>query len=321
MLFRATALLLLLSTLTFAADQGVDATTVPQAVAKVEPPAPRDFPRAEALAAPAAIAKLIKDRDPKLVVIDARNHERYLIGHIPGARNIVSDTLQDTGNLPFLMPTREALKTVCAEAGINADSYVVMYDEDDGRLAARVWFTLHAYGHDHVAILDGGASKWKEDSREWSETLPAKDEGAFEPAETLRGVCTFDELRQFRTRGSALGKLPSTTLLDARALREYMGDEVRGKAGGHIPGAANMEWSAVLTGREHARVWKSPPEIHALLRIANVDKAEKIAVYDQAGGRSAHLYFTLFLMGYDQIFNYVAGWREYGNKDGVEIEK
>jgi len=52
-----------------------------------------------------------------------------------------------------------------------------------------------------------------------------------------------------------------------------------------------------------------------------VDREQKIAVYDQAGGRSAHLYFTLWLMGFEKAFNYVAGWREYGNKEAVEVEK
>jgi len=137
-------------------------------------------------------------------------------------------------------------------------------------------------------------------------------------------------LPQFRTRVHTLGSLPPTTLLDARSLPEYTGEDARAKAGGHIPGAANIEWSALLAppvpalekgGKEGARLWRSPPEIHALLRMAGVESGQKIAVYDQAGGRSAHLCFTLWLMGFPNVFNYVAGWREYGNKEDVEIEK
>ena len=58
-----------------------------------------------------------------------------------------------------------------------------------------------------------------------------------------------------------------------------------------------------MTGTENARVWRSPPEIHTILRLANVEKDSSIAIYDQAGGRSAHLYFTLWIMGYEHIHN------------------
>ena len=90
---------------------------------------------------------------------------------------------------------------------------------------------------------------------------------------------------------------------------------------GIFPGAANLPWQSLMTGHESARVWRSPPEIHAILRLANAEKDYPIAIYDQAGGRSAHLYFSLWLMGYDNIRNYVGGWREYGNRNDAEIEK
>ena len=229
------------------------------------------------------------------------------------------------------MPKPKALKEIFAAAGINSASQVLVYDEDDGRLAARVWFTLHSYGHERVAILDGGLGKWRSEGRlvePGPATAPA-ERGNFEPLPKPRGVCTFDELPQFRTRVHTLGSLPPTTLLDARSLAEYMGEDARAKKGGHMPGAANLEWSALLAapapaaanGKEGWRVWRSPPEIHAILRLAGIEREQKIAVYDQAGGRSAHLYFTLWLMGFPKVCNYVAGWREYGNREDVEIEK
>ena len=317
-------LLVALSAGLFAADQGVNPATVPPAPVK-EAPAPKQFARAEGLISAAALAQWIAKRETKLVVVDARAKELYEQGHIPGSVHIGSDNLQDTDAAPYYLVSRERLRSVCKEAGIDADSCVVIYDDDEGRLAARVWFTLHAYGHDKVSILDGGVAKWREPlkngAREWTTDVPRKNEGTFEPAEKLRGVASFDDLPQFRLRVQEFGAMPAITLIDARSLAEYMGEEVRGKAGGHIPGAANIEWSALLTGNDRARVWRSAPEIHAILRVAGIDKAQKIAVYDQAGGRSSHLYFTLWLMGFDQIFNYTAGWREYGNKDGAEVEK
>ncbi|MFH0938314.1 MAG: rhodanese-like domain-containing protein [Planctomycetota bacterium] len=287
-----------------------------------EPPAPKEFLRQEALVNAEHLARLIEKRAPNLVIIDARAEAAYLAGHIAGSCHISSDQFQDTINPPFFLASADTVKRVCAENGIQADSRVVIYDEDDGRLAARIWFTLHAYGHENVAILNGGASKWKEARGAWTtEAIIKSKPNTFQPAATLRGVCGFAELPQFRIRVHTLGKLPTTTLVDARSPAEYMGEDTRGKLSGHIPGAVNIEWSALLTGSERARVWRSPPEIYAILRLAGIEPGQKIAIYDQAGGRSAHLYFTLWLMGFDKAFNYVAGWREYGNRDDVEIEK
>ncbi|MCE8423186.1 MAG: hypothetical protein J5U17_03985 [Candidatus Methanoperedens sp.] len=35
---------------------------------------------------------------------------------------------------------------------------------------------------------------------------------------------------------------PEVVLLDVRSPEEYTGEKVRGKRGGHIPGAFNIEW-------------------------------------------------------------------------------
>ncbi len=320
------ALLASLASLTifaaFAGDQGIDPAAVPRLTPANEPPAPEKFAKPEGLIDAATLAGWLDASGTKTVVIDAREITAFTAGHIPGARNIQSDQFQDPNLPPYFLPPADAIKRISAQEGISANSRVVVYDEEDGRLAARVWFTFHAYGHDHISILNGGAAKWREDKRPWITSLPEKDgTGTFAPLAAPRGVCVFSELPQYRVRVKVMGKLPTVTLLDARSRPEYMGEDLRGKAGGHIPGAANLPWTSMLTGRENARVWRSPQEIHAILRLANADKDSPIAIYDQAGGRSAHLYYTMWLMGFEQIKNYVGGWREYGNKEDTEIEK
>jgi thiosulfate/3-mercaptopyruvate sulfurtransferase len=314
-------LLLVASALAGEPNEPPPAAPVPRAMVQ-EPPAPEKFIRPQGLVSSETLWTLIRANDPKLVVIDARNRELYDQAHIPTARCVVSDQLQDTQAAPYFLASQETVQKLCVENGINGDDYVVIYDNDDGRLAARIWFTLYAYGHNKASILDGGMGKWEDEKKPLrTDAPPTRAPGTFTPTATLRGVCSFAELAQFRTRVHVLGRLPATTMIDARSMAEYMGDDQRGKSAGHIPGAANIEWSSVLSGAEKKRVWRPAPEIHTIFRLAGIERETKIAVYDQAGGRSAHLFFTLWIMGYDQIFNYVAGWREYGNKDGVEIEK
>ena len=48
---------------------------------------------------------------------------------------------------------------------VNKDGRVVVYDDRGGLLAARLWWMLHAYGHQHVALLDGGWVQWTAERR------------------------------------------------------------------------------------------------------------------------------------------------------------
>jgi thiosulfate/3-mercaptopyruvate sulfurtransferase len=305
-----------------AGDKGLDPSAIPRLLPLTEPAAPDRYGRPDALTQTAQLAQWLESTTEKTVVIDGRETASFKLGHIVGARTIQSDLFQDSDLPPYFMPPAEAIRHICAQEGIGPDTRVVVYDQADGRLAARIWFTLHAYGHDRVSILNGGLARWQEEHRAVNTSLPTLDgSGTFVPKSELRGACAFADLPRYRVRVTTMGKLPTATLLDARTRAEYMGEDARGIVGGHIPGAVNLPWSAMLTSPDNGSLWRSPQEIHTILRLANVDRGVPIALYDQAGGRSAHLYFTLWLMGFDNISNYIAGWREYGNHPEVEVEK
>ncbi|MEI6231846.1 MAG: rhodanese-like domain-containing protein [Planctomycetota bacterium] len=315
--------ILLAATITsFAGENGLDPAAVPRLTPLNEPPAPEKFARPDALIDSAKLEKWLDELNVRTIVIDGRDAAAFRISHIPGARSIQSDLFQDPNLAPYFMPPPRAIAAISKQDGITPTTRIVVYDDDDGRLAARIWFTFHAFGHDHISILNGGFAKWRKEKRITSITMPTLDDtGTFVPLDTPRGACAFDDLPQYRMRVKVIGQLPTANLLDARARAEYMGDDVRGKFGGHIPGAVNLPWQSMTTLNAGVREWRTPAEIHAILRLSNVDKDFPIAIYDQAGGRSAHLYFTLWLMGYDTIRNYVGGWRDYGNRDDAEVEK
>ena len=39
-------------------------------------------------------------------------------------------------------------------AGVSQDRPVVVYDDGDATIAARGWWTLRYFGHEHVRVLD-----------------------------------------------------------------------------------------------------------------------------------------------------------------------
>lgn len=87
-------------------------------------------------------------------------------GHIPEAINLDlftfhwNDTTYD-GIRNFERQTARLFSF----AGISKDKAVIFYDEKSGMLAARgVWMLLYM-SHDDVCMLDGGFTKWRDESR------------------------------------------------------------------------------------------------------------------------------------------------------------
>src|SRR5256885_7322345 len=113
---------------------------------------------------------------PGLRVVDCRwklghpgaGRVAYLAGHIPGASLLDLDThLADPpgerGRHP--LPGTERFQSAARAAGISRNSLVVACDEAGEGGAARLWWLLRHFGHEAVAVLDGGVAAWREARR------------------------------------------------------------------------------------------------------------------------------------------------------------
>src|SRR2546430_9090363 len=99
------------------------------------------------------------------------------------------------------------------EAGVNARSAVVVYDDAGGGTAARLWWLLRYSGHEAAAVLDGGLAAWPGPLATGAETAPPGDFRSGRPRAELK--VDHDDVRR-------LG--PGAVLLDARAPERYRGD-------------------------------------------------------------------------------------------------
>src|SRR5271165_4175220 len=108
--------------------------------------------------------------DAELGVIDASWHlpaagrigaSEFRQGHIPGAVFFDIDTIADVERgLPHMLPKPEALAEAMGALGLGDGMRFVVYDALGLYAAARVWWTLRAYGVEEVRILEGGLPKW-----------------------------------------------------------------------------------------------------------------------------------------------------------------
>src|SRR4029453_7697175 len=87
-------------------------------------------------------------------------------GHIPGAVFFDIDRIADTSaSLPHMLPSPEGFAASVGALGIGSDDRVIVYDVRGTVSAARVWWTFRAFGHQRVAVLDGGLAVWRSQGR------------------------------------------------------------------------------------------------------------------------------------------------------------
>jgi thiosulfate/3-mercaptopyruvate sulfurtransferase len=190
-----------------------------------------------------------------LRIVDTRPESDYATGHIPGAVRVEVKAWQQLGAKDNGFHDAKAWGKEVGLLGIGPDSHVVVYGSSLPD-AARIWWTLKYLGVFDVRILDGGWALWVKDKRPTSTSSPAVAATKFEAKFQADRLEEIDSLKKSLNAGKV-------TVVDTRSQDEFTGKEVRGKRGGHIPGAKLLEWKEMLG--EDGR-FKSPEQLRELFK-------------------------------------------------------
>jgi thiosulfate/3-mercaptopyruvate sulfurtransferase len=257
-------------------------------------------------------AALAAASTPPLRLIDVRAPEDYRSGHIDGA--VPFDMINANRTQPpvaGLLPAPEQFNRAMSAIGLEPGQPAVIYDDSGGASAARLAWTLKAFGHPAVSLLDGGVHAWR------AEGLPLTREFNPPAPTDYRGRLNADVIAD---RDYILQHLAddTTRLLDARSPAEYRGEDRRSQRGGHIPGAVNLDWTQ--TKEPDGVRFRSPGELEALLTQRGIDRDKEIICYCQSHQRSAVLCILLESLGYQRVKGYPGAWSDWGNRPDTPIE-
>jgi thiosulfate/3-mercaptopyruvate sulfurtransferase len=260
---------------------------------------------------------------PDIAILDASWHlptagrdakKEFTAAHIPGAQFFDIDDLSDaTSPLPHMLPPPEKFSSRMRRMGVGDGKRIIAYDSVGLFSAARCWWMFKVFGHEDVAVLDGGLKKWLAEGR------PVEDGPALKPQERhftprVRAMMVRD-MKQVAT---AL-KTGSAQVADARSGTRFRGEEVEPRPGiraGHMPGARNVHYASLLNPDG---TLKSPGEITAVFQAAGIDLSTPVVTSCGSGITAAILSLGLTLIGAKDHALYDGSWTEWGGTEGREV--
>lgn len=271
---------------------------------------PKGYANPQLLTSAERLASRMEDDQPPLV-IDLRPAEAFAVGHIPGAvhLDLFGISLTDTDPAP-LRAFCWILEHLLASRGVGASLHVVVYDDQSGIRAARAFWALEYFGHEHTRLLDGGFSAWQAGGHRVS-TAPSPPRPT-----TWTGTRVDERIATWHDVHAHLEQ-PEAVLVDTRSQAEYDGTKVRAARGGCIPGAVHLEWTDNL-GPDGA--FKPGGQLRAMYEAIGVTPDKTILTYCQGGYRAAHSYLALRLLGYPHVRPYVGSWKEWGDRLDLPVQ-
>jgi thiosulfate/3-mercaptopyruvate sulfurtransferase len=271
----------------------------------------KGYAHPELLATPAELSREMSEAPDRLLLLDVRPAHQFAAGHLPHAvhLDLFGLSLTDSDPAP-LKAFLWVIEHLLASRGVSADRRVVAYEDTSGILAARAFWFLEFFGHPSVRVLDGGTRAWQ--AAGFALTTKADAPKATEWTGTRR----TELLATWKDVSDRLGRADGA-ILDTRTDGEYCGSTVRAARGGAIPGAVHLEWTHNL-GPDGA--FKPAAELRAMYEKAGITTDREVVPYCQGGYRAAHAYLALRLLGYPRLRNYLASWREWGDRLDLPIE-
>lgn len=264
----------------------------------------------DVLVGPEALARELASDAPPLL-LDVRPAEAFAVSRLPGAVHIDlwGVSLIDTSPAP-LRAFMWMIGHLLSLRGVTAERPVVVYEEQSGIRAARVFWFLEYLGHPQVRVLDGGVPAWTRAGLAMTTAVTTPVPSGWHGAPDALRVAAWDQVLE------RLGQA-GTAIVDTRSDAEHDGTLVRARRGGAIPGAAHLEWTNNL---QPDGTFKSVADLRAMYASIGVTPDREVVTYCQGGYRAAHTYLALRILGYPRVRVYTGSWKEWGDREDLPIE-
>ncbi len=251
---------------------------------------------------------------PDIVILDASMHkvtatsEDKIQDQVPNARFFdIKHVFSNTSDpFPNAVPSQSQFIEEARNLGIHKNSAIVVYDDKGIYSCVRAYYLFKAFGHDNVAVLDGGLPEWKANG--FATEAKNKKELAYQTG-NFSGNYNSDYFKFFKDM-ELVSNSDAHLILDARASNRFQGlvDEPReGLRAGNIPNSKNLPFGDLLNGN----CMKSIEELKAEFRKFNIEEKE-LVLSCGSGITACILALGAEMIGHQKISVYDGSWTEYG---------
>lgn len=248
--------------------------------------------------------------DQAVVLHVGGNDTRYRTSHVPGARFIsIRSVAAPRRGVPNMLPELRAMATTFGRLGVGDDRPIVIYGDDPGVLAARVWLALDVLGHGHrAALLDGGLEKWQAEGRPVAHGVGTWEAARFTMRPRPDAVADADWVVDRLTD-------PNTVLVDARPPAQYTGEQpgrdIARDRVGHIRGAHSLYWMGTLDSLPPHVMLAEEAVRERFWTPVTGGRPVTVITYCRTGMQASYAYFQARMLGFEDVRLYDASFYEW----------
>lgn len=249
---------------------------------------------------------------------DTDPFEEFQKSHIEGAQFFDIKAFADPNSTaPHMLCCAEDFSEKISAMGISNDDHVVIYGQSGMIMGpARAWWSFKIFGHENVAVLDGGLPAWLNKnlpvtSEPTRKALPSQYQARFQP-QYVRNIEEVDKASQ-----------AGEVILDARPAARFSGETPEPRAemrSGHIPGSYSLPCSSLVS--PETGCLRSADELSTLFSdYIPPQNTDSIILSCGSGVTACALALGLHSLEHNNWSVYDGSWSEWGHTEsGKSVE-